>query len=182
MDQQRHQPRWQYPHQHRRHDPLDSGAAIRGFIPNGAGNQRGTFDNQGTILQPAGYFYLYDSVTLQNDGLYDSTGDTSILYGNNSPSIVNTHTGTFEKTGGTGTTTISVLFNNQAGAVNATSGTLSLVGGTSSANGNFNAQAGGAVSLGGVASGTYAWHQAPGGVGAESPRWLPPSSGWRRHF
>ena len=129
--------------------------AIRGFTPSGTGNQGGTFDNQGTILQASGYFYLYDSVAIQNDGTYNFTGNATIFYGNDSPSISNTSTGTFEKTGGTGTSAVNVLFNNQAGTVNATSGTLSLAGGTSSANGNFDAEAGATVGLGGIASGTY---------------------------
>ena len=124
-------------------------------ISSGTGNQGGTLDNQGTITQPSGYFYLDDSVTIKNEGTYDLTGNASIDYGNNSPSIVNTSTGLFEQTGGANTSSIGVFFNNNGGTVDAATGFLNLSGGTSSSNGNFNAQTPGTVGLGGSVSGAY---------------------------
>ena len=129
------------------------GSNLFGF--DGVNHLGGTLDNQGTILQPSGSFYMYDSVAIKNEGTFNLTGDASINFGNLSPSITNTNTGIFEKTDGTGTSTIGVPVVNQGGVINAASGTLNLIGGTSSTNGNFNAQSPGTLGLGGAMAGTY---------------------------
>ena len=86
---------------------INNGSLFGNTSLNGGGtpNQGGTLDNQGTITQSSGYFYLYDSVSIENERTYDFTGNANINYGNDSPNINNTSTGLFEQTGGTGTST-----------------------------------------------------------------------------
>ncbi len=66
------------------------------------------FVNQATIIQAgAGSLTVYDSVQIDNaaTGTYDITGNGGFVIGNDAPFIINS--GLFEKTGGTGTTTIA---------------------------------------------------------------------------
>ena len=74
------------------------------------------------VQSGAGRLKLFDNVQIDTTatGTYDLAADSGIDYGNRSPYVTNE--GTFEKTGGTGTSAIGVPFNNQGGTVEADSG------------------------------------------------------------
>ena len=137
--------------------------------PNGGGsnNQGGTFDNQGTVLQTTNGYYLYDSVTLENEATYDFTGNANVSNGNFSPSFVNTSTGLVEKTGGAGTSSIGLPFNNQGGTVDVQTGTLTLSGGASTG-GTLNAAAPGILDLTGGNTNTFGGVYSGSGSGTVS--------------
>ncbi len=115
----------------------------------------GTLNNTGTIIWTGGtYLVLYfDGGTLNNQsgGTVNSQVDNTFYLNSGSPQIMNA--GTFEKTGGTGTTSITVPFNN-SGTVQVQTGTISLAdGGTQSGNFHTNSStsllfAGGTHTLG----------------------------------
>jgi RHS repeat-associated protein len=132
--------------------PGGSTGAIVANDMNTGTNLGGTLLNNGTIVE-AGNLNLSDSVSIQNNSVYDFTADGSISTSAGT-SLTNTATGTFEKTGGTGNSSIgaTLLFNNQGGTVSATSGTLQLGGGTSTG-GTYNAAAGAAIDLTGGTNG-----------------------------
>ena len=100
-----------------------------------------TLQNNGTITWLSGQINAADSV-LENAGTFDVKGDDIYAFAANpQPRIHNT--GTFKKTGGTGTTEIQAAFDND-GTVTASSGTLGLGGGsgTETGSGTFSADAG----------------------------------------
>ncbi|MGH7136620.1 MAG: hypothetical protein ACREHD_12835, partial [Pirellulales bacterium] len=84
----------------------------------------GTFINTGTFVeQGAGGLEMYDNSTLNNEGTYQFSAASNILYGSAAPnSFVNT--GTVEMTASSGTASIEVPFDNQGGTLDAESGTL----------------------------------------------------------
>ena len=125
-----------------------------GINSDGYSNQGGTFDNTGTITMPAGTLQLYDGIAFTNDKTLNLTGDAGIATASFSPSVTNTVTGTVEKTGGTGTSSITSTFNNQGGVLTASTGTLSLGRGTDTG-GTFNASANATVAFQGYLTGTY---------------------------
>ena len=114
------------------------------FTQSGAGTFNvGDYNSGGSFTNAAGAIY-----DLQSDA---NIGQSSYLFNN---------AGIFKKSGGTGTSTLTVSFQNQGGTVEADSGTLQLPvdnnGGTDTG-GTFNAAAGALLDLGGNAhlTGTY---------------------------
>jgi RHS repeat-associated protein len=108
------------------------------FYTGGTFNLGGTFVNAGAIVQGAGDAEMFDNIILSNQGTYQFTANSNLLFGNAPPnSFVNTPTGIVKKTGGTGTSRIDVPFNNQGGTVDAESGTLTLGGGGTSSGGSY---------------------------------------------
>jgi uncharacterized membrane protein len=102
------------------------------------GNLGGTLANTGTLVQQgASSLNLYDSVVIANQsgGSYVFAGDGGIVLGDFSPSITNA--GTFQKSSGTGGSTIGVFLAN-TGTLEVDSGTLSLNNGGSSTGTTFN--------------------------------------------
>jgi hypothetical protein len=108
---------------------LNSGSLIN----NGIINQSGTAD-----------LSLNFGGMMNNAGTYNITTDTNIVTGQFGTNVF-TNSGTLEKTGGTGTSTISPGFNNSAN-ITVTSGTLGLTGGTITG-GNFTVSAGAVLDL-----------------------------------
>jgi hypothetical protein len=130
--------------------------------------QGGTLDNLGTITQlaPSELSLQQPNATVNNSGLYDIQEDSSL--GNSSPLVGGNGTfnnlagGTFQKSAGTGTATVSGMpFNNSAGAtINVTSGTLAFSGGGTDTGGTFNVSNGAVLNLNGnvsnpILTGTY---------------------------
>ncbi len=111
-----------------------------------------TFTNQGLVVQnDVGEFHVGDansggSFTNAAGATYDLQSDANI--GQSGYPFNNV--GLFKKSGGTGTCTLSVAFNNQGGTVEVDSGTLQMpVGQTStSTGGTFNVVAGALLDLG----------------------------------
>src|SRR5262249_41566940 len=99
---------------------------------NGGGNEGGAFSNTGTVAQGAGHLQVNEGVQLSNAGLYQIAGDGSVVYTGLGVigSIVNTATGTFKKTAGSGTSGLGMPFANQGGTLDAESGTLNFPGGS----------------------------------------------------
>ena len=126
------------------------------------GNLGGTFSNTGTIVQQGtGSLQLNDGVQVSNAGTYQFSADSNILSVGlgNIGSVVNTATGTIEKTAGTGTSSIAVPFANQGGTLDAESGTLNLTAGGTSTGGTYDANGTGIVDVTGGSNpaftGTY---------------------------
>jgi hypothetical protein len=113
-----------------------TGGSIKGELTNagtlgivtGAGSiNPGTLNNNGIVNQTDTY-QMYNAGILNNNGIYKITNDSDI--GNSAaagPVINNSATGTFTKTAGTGTSSVSqtIVFNNQ-GTVEVLSGKLTL--------------------------------------------------------
>ena len=111
-----------------------------------------TIDNAGTaILKDAGEFDLRDGAVFINQagGVFDAQSDAFIDHGFGTVPTFN-NSGTFKKSGGTGTTTLEPVFNN-TGVVQVQSGTLDLTGGGTSS-GSFDAASGTTLDFG---SGTH---------------------------
>ena len=120
-----------------------------------------TLQNDGSAIYtpgPSGYGLYFSggtATTFQNNGDFDYQGlaaganDTSMLDGGFG-TIVNAGSGTFTRSAGTGTSTISIPFDND-GAVTGAAGTLAFTGGGTSS-GTFDTSGSGKVVL---ASGTY---------------------------
>ena len=124
-----------------------------GTTGDGYSGQGGTLSNTGTIDNgAAGGPSLFDNVAITNAGTFDFTDNGTIADGSYTPSFTNT--GIVEKTGGTGTATFGIAFNNQGGTIASTAGTLNLPYGTSTG-GTYNAAAGATVALSGHLTGTY---------------------------
>ena len=70
---------------------------------------------------------LANGATINNSGILDFQNDTGIAQDNGSTGSVN-NSGTFRKSGGTGTSPVSGVLVNNTGTVQAQSGTLSLAG------------------------------------------------------
>ena len=116
--------------------------------PTGTTNLKGTFFNEGTVVQQSGGIGLYDSVTLNNTSLgkWQFASDVGINYGTYSPSIVNG--GLFQKTGGTGNSDINVAMTNTGGTLEADSGSLRPIASNDSFMGGvLKAQSGGTIWL-----------------------------------
>ena len=122
----------------------------------------GTLANQGTIVQAGtGNLELFSnnsSTIVNNTGTYDLQGDggisTSGSFGGNRID----NTGTFRKSSGTGTSTISPIFNSQGGTIEVQSGTLAFSGGGTDSGGVFKAGAAAVLNFTGAArtmTGTY---------------------------
>ena len=91
---------------------------------------------------------MYDNAILSNQGTYQFTADSNILYGNDAPnSFVNTAAGIVKKTASTGTSSIEVPFDNQGGTLDAESGTLDATDGGTSTGGTYIAKASAASSI-----------------------------------
>ena len=140
--------------------------ANNNFTGGGAANLGGTLNNIGTIVQQgAGSLQLFDSVILSNRGVYQFTTDSSVLFGNDAPTFVNTATGTVKKTTTTGTSSFTVPFNNQGGIVDAESGTLRLAAGGISTGGTYNANGSGTIDLTGGSNPTFTGTYTGSGTG-----------------
>ncbi|MGA2232463.1 MAG: hypothetical protein ABSH22_16330, partial [Tepidisphaeraceae bacterium] len=107
---------------------------------NGSSDRGGILDNQGTITEAAGAnIGMADNLELENEDIFDFTGDASIVFSGNQPSdFVNTDTGLLEMTAGSGTSSLAVTFNNNGGVIADDSGTLSLINGASEGPGETN--------------------------------------------
>ncbi|HWB12842.1 MAG TPA: DUF4214 domain-containing protein [Pirellulales bacterium] len=128
---------------------LSSTVYLDSRSPTGTSNLKGTLYNEGTVVEQSGSLYLYDSVTLDNTsgGTWQFADDVGIGNGSFSPIVVND--GTFEKTSGTGTSSIALPLTSTGGTFQADSGTLALgVGGDSFDGTSFNAQSGATINLG----------------------------------
>ncbi len=86
--------------------------------------QSSTLVNRGTVNWQAGDFELYTSGKVDNRGVWDAQADGTLIAGSGD-GIRFTNDGTFRKSAGTGTTTISVPFDNY-GIINVLSGTIAL--------------------------------------------------------
>jgi hypothetical protein len=89
----------------------------------------GVFTNLGTVQWQADILYLAGSAQVLNQGLWDAQSDQILAFNGGSPSFVNT--GTFRKSGGSGSTTINAGtgFVNR-GVLEAQTGTINFVGGS----------------------------------------------------
>ena len=84
----------------------------------------GTLSNQGTMTYTGSYF-RFSNGTLNNSGTFDIQVDKWLSHYSGTNSVVNT--GTFKKSSGTGTSTVSVPFDNgTSGAIDVQTGTLYL--------------------------------------------------------
>ncbi|KEF42131.1 MAG: hypothetical protein ER33_07850 [Cyanobium sp. CACIAM 14] len=113
-------------------------------------NNAGTLDLTGGTLQ----LDYYNPASLNNTGLVDLQGDASITSQSSGDTFTNS--GIFRKSGGTGTSSVTSVFNNSGGTVDAESGTLAIGGGTHTG-GVFTAGTGAVLSFSGrtVFSGTF---------------------------
>jgi hypothetical protein len=101
-----------------------------------------TLNNSGTVVRTSNltiYFYNSSVINNQSGGVFDIRNDPTFSVQSGSSAFNNA--GTFKKSAGTGTATISTDFNN-TGTVDVQSGTLSLNSGGTSTSGNFNAVSG----------------------------------------
>jgi hypothetical protein len=117
----------------------------------------GTLNNTGTITQNASGIFYFGNGVLNNQasGVYDfQAGRMFVDYGTNA---VN-NSGTFEKSSGTGTSTVGIAFNNTGGSISAQAATLSFSNGGTSTGGTYNVANGAEVNYAGgthTLSGTY---------------------------
>ena len=112
-----------------------------------------TVNNSGTVaLTGTGALVSRDAPVFNNlaGGLVDFSSDASLLFGNSGANLVFNNSGTVQKSGGTGTTTLSTgnWVNNSGGLVRAQAGTINFSGPVN-AGGTFTA-AGGALTLTGA--------------------------------
>jgi hypothetical protein len=102
----------------------------------------------------------------QPGGTYDFEADGSIGFGGgNGGDYVFQNFGLLRKSGGSGISTITTLFNNQQGTIEVDSGTLSLAAGGSSSNGTFNVASGAVLDLTGGSGPTWAGQVNGSGAG-----------------
>jgi hypothetical protein len=102
----------------------NGGFTNNGTLALGLGNTvglqgTGTFTNDGTINEGSGDLGTGPTVSVNNAGLFNLTADASIGDGGTF-----TNTGTLEKTGGTGRSTINCTLNNNGGTIDTESGAL----------------------------------------------------------
>jgi hypothetical protein len=112
-----------------------------------------TLQNDGTVNFSGGTFYYSGTeITVNNNGVFDITGDVAFTYYSTSSAVFNNSAGaTLKKTGGTGTATINAAVNNSgtgAAGVIVSSGTLKLAGGGIS-DGRFEVGTGATLEFGG---------------------------------
>jgi sugar lactone lactonase YvrE len=109
--------------------------------------------NEGTLTFASGTLLLSNGAQLENKGIFNDNSESSCYggqienWGGAAPSILNT--GTFQKTTGTGTSTVGVNFGNQGG-VEAETGTLALSDGgipEEVADGSWKVQSAAAIDL-----------------------------------
>jgi hypothetical protein len=109
------------------------------------------WSNSGTVLAGAQIYADYPSgsgkITLNNSGAFDLTTDGPAFYINGSGTLVFNNAGVLAKTGGTGTSSVSIAIGN-TGTITATSGALELDGGGALA-GTIGATGAGTLVLGG---------------------------------
>ncbi|MBV9124869.1 MAG: Ig-like domain repeat protein, partial [Planctomycetes bacterium] len=107
--------------------PQNNSFALNSYLGGNLSNLGGTLDNKGSIVQQGlGILYVYDSVALDNEAqaTYSLASDGNLQLGSYAPVFINA--GTFQKTGGTGTSTLNTFFQNTHGNLEVDSGTLSL--------------------------------------------------------
>lgn len=137
-----------------------NGGTIQGAYANnmamaitGAGRLQGTLTNNGVISQSANFTIIPGGTgTLSNIGTFNITTDADILNSIASgPIIINALGGTFAKTGGSGTSSVSgdIIFENQGGTIAAETGTL-VIGKLRGVGGILNAAPGATLRLQGV--------------------------------
>ncbi len=105
----------------------------------------------GTAANPNYYPYLHiysDGSKIVNNGSFTLIANESIV---NNGTFQNASGGTFTKTGGTGTSDLSVVFHNE-GTLTATTGTIALTGSGGTHTGPFNVAAGAGLTFGGGAT------------------------------
>ena len=118
----------------------------------------GLLQNAGSIVQsgpgrlrlgyPTGIVPATGRVSNLAGAVYDLQVDTTIFHEGGPDNGAFDNAGTLRKSGGTGTSTVDVLFNNAAGgAIDVGSGTLVLAGGGSSQGGTFDVAQGGTLDL-----------------------------------
>ena len=108
-----------------------------------------TLNNLNTINQSNTYYIYNDGTSLNNSGTYNITTDADISNGVSGTPVIN-NTGTFAKTGGTGTSAVTGnTFNNQGGTISAQTGTLS-IGSLAGNGGILNAAAGATLTIQGA--------------------------------
>jgi RHS repeat-associated protein len=134
------------------------------FYIGGTFNLGGTFINTGTVVEGIGPVEMFDNVTLNNQGSYQFTSDSGLIFGNAPPQAV-VNSGTIEKSGGTGTTKIDIPFDNQGGTVDAETGTLSLSRGGTSTGGTYTANGTAVIDLTGGSSHTFTGTYTGSGTG-----------------
>ena len=121
----------------------------------------GILDNKGTINQSgAGTFVLFGAgggeVENEAGAVYDFQSDgTPFVEGPGGGTIVNA--GTIEKTGGTGTTTVSNVALNNSGTLDVESGTLALLSPETSTGGTFSVATGAVLQLAPAGGFTTFW-------------------------
>ena len=86
-----------------------------------------SLSNQGTLTHAAGLLHLTEAATVTNAGTYDMPADVNIHPSGAGTLFTNAAGGTFTKSGGTGTTSLTVPFDND-GTLNANSGILNIAG------------------------------------------------------
>ena len=112
---------------------VPNGASL---VISGSGNKildSRTFNLQGTaIWNGAGGLGLQNAAVINNSGTFDMQGDLNLFLNGGAAQMIN-NSGTFTKSSGTGTGTISVAFNN-TGTFQIVSGTLNVPGGFTNQN------------------------------------------------
>ena len=140
------------------------------------------FDNAGTVNWNADPLYFQSGAAVVNNGLWNATGDNTLIYNGGVATSFTNH-GVFRKSGGLGATTINAgvgfvnhgtldaqtgsiqfaggsVFN--AGTVFTGAGSINMVGGTNTFNGSFNAAnlrltGGTHLGVGAVLNGSARW-------------------------
>ena len=88
-----------------------------------------TINNAGTTLwSGTGNINTGIGARFNNTGLFDITNNQSFLDNLGNPDPLFTNTGTFRKSAGTGTTTVSVAFNNTGGVIDIQTGAINFTG------------------------------------------------------
>ena len=125
----------------------------------------GTLNLVGSTTWSNGPISAGSGSTINNSGLFNTTFDGT-LSGNSlgSSQEAFNNTGTLEKTGGTGSTTINSILNN-SGIVSVLTGTLKPTGGGTSTNATYQVAAGATFDLNGGASLNYVGTQRGTGAG-----------------
>ena len=138
---------FQHVDQHRRIvRSMPGGLALLGS-DDGFANTGVRWSTRGPSARPRADCLYGGEINNSSSATYDFTGDGGILAGDGAGTVINL--GLFEKTGGTGTTTIGVgiPFSNQEGTVEATSGLLSPAGGGADTGGTYIARQGATIDL-----------------------------------
>lgn len=107
-----------------------------------------TLRNEGTMTYTAGYVAMYEGAKIENTGTFNADAEniSGIVWegGGTQPKVVNTGSGTFRKTAGTGTTKVEVPFHNE-GTAEAQTGMIRFGYGGSSTGGTWEAKPGASI-------------------------------------